>query len=457
MRWLGTIPANWGVLRSKRLFAPRTELARSDDIQLSATQAYGVIPQADFEQAVGRKVTRVLQHLEKRRHVEVDDFVISMRSFQGGLERAWASGCIRSSYVVLHPTTSLIVGYYAYLFKSHGYIRALQSTAGFIRDGQDLTFDNFCAVDLPFPPLAEQAAIVRFLDHTDRRVRRYISAKRKLIRLLEEQKQAIIRRAVTRGLDPNVRLQPSGIEWLGDVPEHWIVAALRHRYAQVLGKMLDTKRITGEHSLPYLRNTDVQWDQINTKDLPVMDIPLHKHGRYTVRAGDLLVCEGGEVGRAAIWTGQLSACGFQKALHRLRPRRADLDMPRFLCFAFRAAANAGAFSDGHVSTIAHLTGDKLRGHAFPFPPAAEQASIVRWLDTALARIATAVECTRRETLLLREYLTRLIADVVTGKLDVREAAARLPAETEDSEPIDEIEAEPEAGDAGDDEGAPEEA
>src|SRR4051812_5245123 len=135
VRWLGAIPESWDVMRSKRLFVPRIELARADDIQLSATQAYGVIPQADYERAVGRKVTRILQHLEKRRHVEVDDFVISMRSFQGGLERAWANGCIRSSYVVLRPATALVVGYYAYLFKSNGYIRALQSTASFIRDG----------------------------------------------------------------------------------------------------------------------------------------------------------------------------------------------------------------------------------------------------------------------------------------------------------------------------------
>src|SRR5207302_9374331 len=123
-------------------FVPRIELARPDDVELSATQAYGVIPQVDFEQAVGRKVTRIFQHLEKRRHVEVDDFVISMRSFQGGLERAWASGCIRSSYVVLKPSPETQVGYFAHLFKSMDYIRALHATSNFIRDGQDLNFDN---------------------------------------------------------------------------------------------------------------------------------------------------------------------------------------------------------------------------------------------------------------------------------------------------------------------------
>ena len=81
----------------------------------------------------------------------------------------------------------------------------------------------------PLPPLPEQAAIVRFLDHADRRIRRYIRAKQKLIKLLEEQKQAIIHRAVTRGLDPNVRLKPSGVEWLGDVPEHWEVQRVKQR------------------------------------------------------------------------------------------------------------------------------------------------------------------------------------------------------------------------------------
>ena len=90
--WLGQVPGHWGLLRSKRLFSARKDFALPDDVQLSATQAYGVIPQSEFEEKVGRRVVRISMHLEKRRHVERDDFVISMRSFQGGLERAWASG-----------------------------------------------------------------------------------------------------------------------------------------------------------------------------------------------------------------------------------------------------------------------------------------------------------------------------------------------------------------------------
>ncbi|MHA0034226.1 restriction endonuclease subunit S [Deinococcus sp. PESE-13] len=156
VEWLGNVPEGWEVVRSKRLFRASKELARSEDVQLSATQAFGVIPQEEYESRIGRRVTKIFMHLEKRKHVEKDDFVLSMRSFQGGLERAWSSGAIRSSYVILRPTPQVYVPFFAYLLKSPGYIRALQSTANFIRDGQDLTEENFRAVELPLIPLEEQ-------------------------------------------------------------------------------------------------------------------------------------------------------------------------------------------------------------------------------------------------------------------------------------------------------------
>ena len=292
-------------------------------------------------------------------------------------------------------------------------------------------------IRVTLPPLPEQRAIAYYLDHVDRRMRLYVTAKRKLIALLEEEKQAIVNQAVTRGLDPNVRLKPSGVEWLGYVPEHWQVSALRHRYRQCLGKMLDSKRITGRNSLPYLRNTDIQWDRINIEGLPTMDISPDEYSRYTVQQGDLLVCEGGEVGRCALWTSEETRFGFQKALHRLRPRNTRHDVPRFMYYTLRAAAKGNAFNDGHLSTIAHLTGDKLRAHRFPFPPLAEQESLVNFLDSVTKRIDQGISATLRQIDLLREYRTRLIADVVTGKLDVREAAAQLPDESDDEEPIDE--------------------
>ncbi len=198
--WLGLVPAHWQIVRSKRLFSARKDLAQPDDPQLSATQAYGVIEQAEFERRSGHRVVKISMHLDKRKHVEKNDFVISMRSFQGGIERAWASGAIRSSYVVLKPGTDVDANFFQYLLKSPGYIRALQATGDFIRDGQDLNLVNFVRVALPSVPLAEQAAIARFLNWANSRIERAIREKRKVISLLMEQRHALIQRAVARGL-----------------------------------------------------------------------------------------------------------------------------------------------------------------------------------------------------------------------------------------------------------------
>jgi type I restriction enzyme S subunit len=170
-------------------------------VQLSATQAYGVIPQAEFEERVGRRVVKISMHLEKRRHVEKDDFVISMRSFQGGLERAWATGAIRSSYIVLQPGPSVDVEFFSYLFKSPDYIRALQSTADFIRDGQDLTFDNFCRVDLPLVPLEEQRAIATAMTRAASGIVTNIVKVTSELDLIREYRNRLIADVVTGKLD----------------------------------------------------------------------------------------------------------------------------------------------------------------------------------------------------------------------------------------------------------------
>ena len=199
--WLGNIPEHWMVSRSKHLFSVSKELSRADDVQLSATQAYGVIPQAEYEERVGRRVVKISMHLEKRRHVERDDFVISMRSFQGGLERAWASGAIRSSYVVLRPTPSVDVEFFSYLLKSPAYIRALQSTADFIRDGQDLTFDNFCRVDLPLISLEEQRAIASDIDKSVSAITGNIATVSRELDLIREYRNRLVADVVTGKVD----------------------------------------------------------------------------------------------------------------------------------------------------------------------------------------------------------------------------------------------------------------
>ena len=195
--WIGQIPAHWEVKRSKFLFSQSKELARKGDVQLSATQSYGVIPQEEFEELVGRRVVKISTNLDKRKHVDINDFVISMRSFQGGIERAHASGCIRSSYVVLKPSPVVNPEFFALLLKTPRYIYALQITGNFIRDGQDLTFENFSAVDLYIPPYQEQSEIGQYVKRNNQKIDDAITLKKSQITALKEYKTVLINAAVT--------------------------------------------------------------------------------------------------------------------------------------------------------------------------------------------------------------------------------------------------------------------
>jgi type I restriction enzyme, S subunit len=245
---------------------------------------------------------------------------------------------------------------------------------------------------------------------------------------LREHRTALISRAVTKGLpeaeakaagvEVVSRFKDSGVEWLGEVPEHWETPPLYLRYEIELGKMLNESRITGSFLVPYLRNVDVQWDSINLEDLPEMDIQPHEYPRFTLKPGDLLVCEGGEVGRAAIFN-DTRVIAFQKALHRLRPTR-DSEHSRFMYYTLVWASSAGVFlAEGNPNTIPHLTGEKLRLYRFPTPPLLEQRAIADYLDRETKRIDHIIARVEAALEKLAEYRTALITAAVTGKIDVR--------------------------------------
>lgn len=214
------------------------------------------------------------------------------------------------------------------------------------------------------------------------------------------------------------KYKPSGVEWLGEVPEHWDVCALNYRFEVALGKMLDEKRISGDHLAPYLRNTDVQWGRVNIDDLPQMDFEGDDLIRYSLKSGDLLVCEGGEVGRAAIWNAPIEECYYQKALHRIRARGPKSDAAKFLYYCFATVAALGVFSgSGGKSTIAHLTAEALRRYRFGFPPLPEQIRIAGFLDQETAKIDGLVTEQRRLMELLKEKRQTVISHAVTRGLN----------------------------------------
>ena len=280
------------------------------------------------------------------------------------------------------------------------------------------------------PPLAEQRAIVRYLDHVDRRIRRYVSAKRRLIALLEEERQAVVNRAVTRGLDPNVRLKPSGVEWLGDVPEHWEVRRLRESNVHVIGGVWGDEP-TGEDDIVCVRVADFDRLILRARtDNPTMRQVTNAHfARRRLISGDLLLEKSGggdnqPVGVVTLFEGDMPAVCSNFI--------ARVCIAEGFSSEFLLALHSTLYSMRvNVRSIKQTTGiQNLDVAAYfneevAFPLLAEQSAIVEYLDSATADIDADIARARRQIELLQEYRTRLIADVVTGKLDVREATAQL--------------------------------
>jgi type I restriction enzyme S subunit len=266
-----------------------------------------------------------------------------------------------------------------------------------------------------------QRSVADDLDREVAAIDSLIEQKRRLGARLQEWVLAQAYAALSQGL-ARTTLRPTGLPWLPTVPAHWTLEPLRARYSVQLGKMLNPNASGGANLAPYLRNVNVQWDHVDVSDLNEMAFDDDERTRLGLKHNDLLVCEGGEVGRTAVWRGELGTCYFQKAVHRLR-RRGQADVPRHLYYVMRVAASVGAFrAGGNRSTIVHLTKEKLQAHRFPFPSAAEQAEIVQVLDRATADAGRLQELLGQQIDKLHERRAALSTAAVAGRLDMRSVA-----------------------------------
>lgn len=197
LSWVTKIPSTWNIIPSKFLFHNSDLRRMSGDLQLTSSQKYGIISQSEYMERENVKIVLANQGVDNWKHVEPNDFIISLRSFQGGLEMSEVTGCITWHYVVLKASRPIVPQFYKWLFKSSVYINALQGTANFIRDGQDLRFSNFSKVPLYEPPLAEQKAIAEYLEEKCSKIDTTISDKQEQINLLFAYKKSLIYEYVT--------------------------------------------------------------------------------------------------------------------------------------------------------------------------------------------------------------------------------------------------------------------
>ncbi|GAF24976.1 type I restriction-modification system, S subunit [Moorella thermoacetica Y72] len=440
VEWLGQVPEHWEVLPGRTVFREINDRGHPDEQMLSVTITRGVLRQADLL-ADSSKKDSSNEDKSNYKLVQPGDLVYNkMRAWQGAVGVSAYRGIVSPAYIVQRlRSVENLPRYMHFLLRTPLFAsEAERWSYGITSDQWSLRAEEFKCIYFSLPHLPEQTAIVRFLDYMDRRIRRYIRAKQKLIKLLEEYRQALIHQAVTGKIDvrtgqPYPAYKPSGVQWLGKVPAHWEVKPVKRHYAIQLGKMLQTRPNNPDDvEVPYLKAQHIQWFSVRTSDAPRMWASPRDIQQFGITAGDLLVCEGGEGGRCGIVKEIPEGFIIQNALHRVRPRnhcRND-----YLQYVMSVIAATGWFEAlNNKATIAHFTREKFGALYIPIPSPDEQTAIVRFLDAQTAKLDAAIAAARREIDLLREYRTRLIADVVTGKVDVREVATQLPEEPPEEE------------------------
>jgi len=422
--WLGRIPAHWDVRRNGRLFSQRNETG------------YGSLPILEVSLKTGVRVRdmddlkrkQVMSDREKyKRAVKGDIAYNMMRMWQGAVGVAPEDGLVSPAYVVARPYPEVEPRYFSYLFRTDAYKNEVDGfSRGIVKDRNRLYWEDFKRMPSCFPPLDEQQAIADYLDANAVKVRRFIRNRRRLIEVLNEQKQAIINRAVTRGLDPNAPLKPSGIDWLGDIPKHWAVVKLK-RVARINPTRSEAFELRDSGDpvvfVPMERvSVDGQVDQSERRSVREV-----WQGFTYFRRGDVVVAKITpcfENGKGACLTGLETEIGFGTTeFIVLRPSEAV--SPEFLyqltmLAEFRllgVESMTGAAGQQRVSP------DFVANFVVPIPPKHEQDQIVTYVEQETAKFRALIDRARREIDLIREYRTRLIADVVTGKLDVRQVAA----------------------------------
>jgi type I restriction enzyme S subunit len=440
---LGAVPEHWEVRRLKYLLKERDMRSMDGDEQLLRVSQFTGVTERKRADGGDEPDTRA-ESLVGYKRVQPNDLVVNiMLAWNGSMGVSSFAGIASPAYCVYRFGGQAQPWYFHHLLRSPVYKARIKAVStGVVESRLRLYTDDLYRLEAPLPPLPEQAAMVRFLDHADRRIRRYIRAKQKLIKLLEEQKQAIIHRAVTRGLDPNVRLKPSGVQRLGDVPEHWEVRSFTRtavERADYRGAT-PTKTESGVF-LVTAKNIRRGWiDYEASKEYVAEDEYPKIMRRGLPRVGDLLLTTEAPLGHAALVDREDVALAQRVIRFRLNPKLLD---PRFtLLSVLSPYFQRQMLRRGTGSTALGIKASKLPQLQVLCPPLDEQCAIVSFVDADCGPVEEAVERAKQEISLLREYRTRLTADVVTGKLDVREAVARLPAEVEEPEPLDEVDALP---------------
>jgi type I restriction enzyme S subunit len=450
--WLGQVPESWGIRRLRTIARTPIKNGVGESAQSFREDWPRYIRITDIAgPRMLRQSTRASLPPAIAAHALVSRGDILIAAVGATYGKSYlhdgepAQACFAGYLVRLSPSNEASPEFLSYWTQGSTYwnqvnAHVIQSTI------QNFSAARYRALWLALPTLPDQVAIARYLDHADRKVRHVIHARQQLIKLLTEQRQAIIQSAVTRGLDHNVRLKPSGISWLGDVPEHWEIRRAKQVARILRGKF--TYRPRNDPSLydgvyPFIQTGSIS--RVG-KFITSYEQTLNERGLAVSKlfpAGTLVMTIAANIGDVAVLT--FDAC-FPDSVVGFMPHKL---MDRDYLYLVLLCMKPELLREAPVNTQGNLNVERIGAMSLPCPPISEQSAIVQYVDGATVNLDNAIDAAHREIDLLREYRTRLIADVVTGKLDVR--GVNVPDDEtdvlpEDVETIDGVD----AADQGDD-------
>ena len=419
--WLGQIPSHWDLKRAKYVFRQSSSKGNANLVLLSATQDKGVVDKSTLD-----GVVQVAENadLSSFKTVHINDFVISLRSFQGGFEVSHCEGVISPAYTVFRLIEGDYIGYYKHLFKSAGFIDKINSLTVGIREGKNIQYDDFSNMLIPTLPRDEQQAIADYLDKKCSEIDEMVSLQERILEELKAYKQSVIVEAVTKGLDPSVQMTDSGIKWIGEIPKNWSVIRLKNScelHGRIGWNGLRSDEFE-EKSYAYL----VTGQDFNSAVIDWSKCYQIRQERYEedpfiqLKNGELLITKDGSIGKVAIVSNMDKPACLNSGIFVLRQTKKTFE-PKYLYWqlvspllkTYNDYINLGG------TTIIHLYQNVFERMPLIVPSTIEeQKAIANYLDTKCSEIDSLIALKQSKIESLKEYKKSIIYEYVTGKKEV---------------------------------------
>ena len=414
IEWIGLIPKEWNLVRAKSLFAQRNSKGNESAVLLSATQKQGMMPQSLLEGVVQVNNNTDLQTFKT---VHKNDYVISLRSFQGGFEMSNYEGVCSPAYQVFYNRIPINYSYFWFLFKSYGFVDKINSLTVGIREGKNIQYKDFANMLLAVPPLPEQEKIADYLDKVCGEADEMIALQEKMIEELKAYKQSVITEAVTKGLNPNAPMKDSGIDWIGEIPEGWKVKRLKEIF------LLQTGTTPKDYANGLDTDNLINW--FTPSDVSEMNCELNGSQRHLSKnvadgEGIKLYPKGSlifvAIGASAGKIGYINIEGYSN-------QQITALIPQNNCYSkyfyyYMLADRKRIRDNAFFTTLPIINNGYLSSVKILLPPLSEQQSIASYLDSKCSEIDSLITIKQQKIEELKEYKKSVIYEYVTGKKEV---------------------------------------